>query len=327
MRKYVPQLVWYRPFEPLAFAAIRFGTGLIVLMHGVQRLFYGAAVKELGPQLAALSPSAVGTVELIGGTALALGLLTRPLALLFALEWLAVALSAHVPPEKSWFMFGAILFGAMGWPDVRYPDGTEPIPQLDLRMEFGLYAGVRPIRWFPGLPRVLAEEVLERPVDDVRRGVGARGRGPADLVHLGVRLLPGTHLPRLHDRRMDGDAPGTRLRVEDPEEAAGGSDVPRIADLAAALRVEGGPIEHDTDLVALGRHREGARRADDGTQRRVDGGPLVAEELRRADLGRDRREVLARATLLRRLLRPLPLRGHALIEAGLVDREIGRAHV
>jgi 3-isopropylmalate dehydrogenase len=52
----------------------------------------------------------------------------------------------------------AILFGAMGWPDIRYPDGTEPIPQLDLRMEFGLYAGVRPIRWFPGLPRVLADE-------------------------------------------------------------------------------------------------------------------------------------------------------------------------
>jgi 3-isopropylmalate dehydrogenase len=52
----------------------------------------------------------------------------------------------------------AILFGAMGWPDVRYPDGTEPIPQLDLRMEFDLYAGVRPIRWFPGLPRILADE-------------------------------------------------------------------------------------------------------------------------------------------------------------------------
>jgi 3-isopropylmalate dehydrogenase len=52
----------------------------------------------------------------------------------------------------------AILFGAMGWPDIRYPDGTEPIPQLDLRMELGLYAGVRPIRWFPGLPRVLMDE-------------------------------------------------------------------------------------------------------------------------------------------------------------------------
>ena len=52
----------------------------------------------------------------------------------------------------------AILFGAMGWPDVRFADGTEIIPQLDLRMEFDLYAGVRPIRWFPGLPTILADE-------------------------------------------------------------------------------------------------------------------------------------------------------------------------
>ena len=52
----------------------------------------------------------------------------------------------------------AVLFGAMGWPDVRYPDGTEPIPQLDLRMALDLYAGVRPIRWFPGLPKILAHE-------------------------------------------------------------------------------------------------------------------------------------------------------------------------
>lgn len=52
----------------------------------------------------------------------------------------------------------AILFGAMGWPDIRFPDGTEIIPQLDLRMALGLYAGVRPIRWFAGLPQVLADE-------------------------------------------------------------------------------------------------------------------------------------------------------------------------
>jgi 3-isopropylmalate dehydrogenase len=52
----------------------------------------------------------------------------------------------------------AILFGAMGWPDIRFPDGTEIIPQLDLRMAFDLYAGVRPIRWFPGCPSILADE-------------------------------------------------------------------------------------------------------------------------------------------------------------------------
>src|SRR5271166_1433538 len=49
----------------------------------------------------------------------------------------------------------AILFGAMGWPDIRYPDGTEIAPQLDLRLQLDLYAGVRPIRTIPGVPRVL----------------------------------------------------------------------------------------------------------------------------------------------------------------------------
>lgn len=52
----------------------------------------------------------------------------------------------------------AMLFGAMGWPDVRQTDGTEIMPQLELRMEFELYAGVRPIRWFPGIPPVLTDE-------------------------------------------------------------------------------------------------------------------------------------------------------------------------
>ncbi|MDH3452551.1 MAG: isocitrate/isopropylmalate family dehydrogenase [Gammaproteobacteria bacterium] len=50
----------------------------------------------------------------------------------------------------------AVLLGAMGLPDVRYPDGTEIAPQLDLRFELGLYAGVRPVRVLPGLPPVLA---------------------------------------------------------------------------------------------------------------------------------------------------------------------------
>jgi len=45
----------------------------------------------------------------------------------------------------------AILFGAMGMPDIRYPDGTEIAPQLDIRIEYELYAGVRPIRTLPGL--------------------------------------------------------------------------------------------------------------------------------------------------------------------------------
>ena len=50
----------------------------------------------------------------------------------------------------------AILFGAMGMPHVRGADGTEIIPQLDLRFHFDLYAGVRPIRTFRGLPTPLS---------------------------------------------------------------------------------------------------------------------------------------------------------------------------
>jgi 3-isopropylmalate dehydrogenase len=50
----------------------------------------------------------------------------------------------------------AVLFGAMGLPHVRAADGTELIPQLDLRVALDLYAGVRPVRSLPGLPGPLA---------------------------------------------------------------------------------------------------------------------------------------------------------------------------
>ncbi len=46
----------------------------------------------------------------------------------------------------------AILLGACGMPAVRYPDGTEIMPQVDLRFIFDLYAGVRPARLVPGVP-------------------------------------------------------------------------------------------------------------------------------------------------------------------------------
>jgi 3-isopropylmalate dehydrogenase len=42
----------------------------------------------------------------------------------------------------------AILLGAMGLPGVRWPNGTEMAPQIDLRERLELYAGVRPIRLY-----------------------------------------------------------------------------------------------------------------------------------------------------------------------------------
>ncbi|MEM7386893.1 MAG: isocitrate/isopropylmalate dehydrogenase family protein [Verrucomicrobiota bacterium] len=42
----------------------------------------------------------------------------------------------------------AVLLGAMGLPNVRWPDGKEMTPQIDLREKLQLYAGLRPIYLF-----------------------------------------------------------------------------------------------------------------------------------------------------------------------------------
>ena len=53
----------------------------------------------------------------------------------------------------------AIFLGAMGLPRVRYDDGTEITPQLDLRFSFDLYAGVRPVSARRGGPPVLKDNL------------------------------------------------------------------------------------------------------------------------------------------------------------------------
>jgi 3-isopropylmalate dehydrogenase len=51
----------------------------------------------------------------------------------------------------------AIFLAAAGLPEVRYPSGREIMPQVELRFEFGLYAGVRPVKPIPGVRPVLAD--------------------------------------------------------------------------------------------------------------------------------------------------------------------------
>src|SRR5450759_3510274 len=109
MRKIIPSLVWYRPFEPFAYAFIRFCTGAFLLTHGVDRLFYSGSIAELGTLRDYLPTSVVGAFEIVGGLMIALGLLTRPIALLFALEWLAIAMAVPVKSGTSWLMLSASL--------------------------------------------------------------------------------------------------------------------------------------------------------------------------------------------------------------------------
>jgi 3-isopropylmalate dehydrogenase len=51
----------------------------------------------------------------------------------------------------------AVLLAAIGLPDVRRPDGTEVQPEMmmGLRRSLDLYAAVRPIKLYPGLPTPL----------------------------------------------------------------------------------------------------------------------------------------------------------------------------
>ncbi|MBI3084517.1 MAG: isocitrate/isopropylmalate dehydrogenase family protein, partial [candidate division NC10 bacterium] len=65
---------------------------------------------------------------------------------------------SDLPPEtlEGCRAADAILFGSAGLPDIRFPDGTEIAPQLTLRFVLDLYAGVRPIKRYAGVPPVLA---------------------------------------------------------------------------------------------------------------------------------------------------------------------------
>jgi 3-isopropylmalate dehydrogenase len=82
----------------------------------------------------------------------------------------------------------AILLGAMGWPAIRYPDGTEIAPQLDLRFALDLYAGVRPVRTLPHMRPVLSD-TRARDLDFIiiresTEGLFAsRGKGTVDDDH------------------------------------------------------------------------------------------------------------------------------------------------
>jgi putative oxidoreductase len=107
-QKFIPALVWYRPFEPYAYAFIRFCTGAILLTHGVSRVFYGGSVADLGGYLRQLPAGAIGVFELAGGVMIALGLLTRPVALLFMIEWTFIAAAAPLKVGESWLLLGAV---------------------------------------------------------------------------------------------------------------------------------------------------------------------------------------------------------------------------
>lgn len=73
----------------------------------------------------------------------------------------------------------AILFGAMGLPDVRRPDGTEVAPQLDIRERFHLFASLRPAELFRGVPRtIVASDIDMMVIRETTEGLFAGRNDP-----------------------------------------------------------------------------------------------------------------------------------------------------
>jgi 3-isopropylmalate dehydrogenase len=72
--------------------------------------------------------------------------------------------TGHAIPADTMRAIGeadAMLFGAAGLPSVRLPDGTEIAPQLDIREHYDLFASLRPVRLFEGVPRALTRDDID----------------------------------------------------------------------------------------------------------------------------------------------------------------------
>jgi putative oxidoreductase len=85
---------FYESIAPYSYAIIRFCAGAIVIYHGYAKLFSGFAgpvaqnvLTPLGFPVPLAWAYFLGILELFGGAALALGLLTRPLALMFTIQF------------------------------------------------------------------------------------------------------------------------------------------------------------------------------------------------------------------------------------------------
>lgn len=87
----------------LGLTALRIVVGFIFAAHGWQKFFEWtiegtqAGFVDMGIPMAEVSAPLVATLELVGGIALMLGILTRPVAVLLTINMLVALLLVHLP--------------------------------------------------------------------------------------------------------------------------------------------------------------------------------------------------------------------------------------
>lgn len=116
-------MTFREPRPDLAFTLLRVVVGLVYLAHGWQKFFVMGIsgttgfFTQIGAPFPALAAPAVATLELVGGAALVLGLLTRPVALLLMLDVMGAIVLFHrgffVPKGVEFVMTLAAAAGAL----------------------------------------------------------------------------------------------------------------------------------------------------------------------------------------------------------------------
>ncbi len=101
----------YDGLDGLAYAALRLCAGAFLMPHGAQKLFgsFGGDPAKtagffsaIGIEPAATMVTVVGAIEFFGGLLLALGLLTRPVAVAGAVMLVVAALKVHLSKGFFW---------------------------------------------------------------------------------------------------------------------------------------------------------------------------------------------------------------------------------
>jgi putative oxidoreductase len=112
----------YDTLAPYSYALVRFATGAILVPHGYVKLFQGGAaglagmMGKMGLEPAMAWAYWIGGLEFFGAIMLAIGLFTRPVALLLFIEMVVIVFGVHLPQGYFWTAKGfeyPLLLGAL----------------------------------------------------------------------------------------------------------------------------------------------------------------------------------------------------------------------